>query len=210
MERSWGPRLRFISLLTGLLLLVCLAGLLFWSLWPLLLALPDLFYWTLLVAAAAIVTLFILIGRKRRARRTHGMKLEVSQRQNLGRVQELARQISWAEQGGLFQDKLRLELRQLARQLIAICRGVSAERARELLRAGGWAGQRELERFLNEERPRPRFPQFAHRIRALMQGRQVDARFERELNRAVQTLEAYSREEFFDYDDQRQHAGRED
>jgi membrane protein implicated in regulation of membrane protease activity len=129
MERLWGRRLRLITLVTGLLLLFCLAGLLLWSLWSLLMALPDLFYWALLVTAVAIAALFILMGRERRAGRAQGTGLEVSQRQNLGRVHELLRQISWAGQGGLFQDKLRLELRRLARQLIAIRRGISEERA---------------------------------------------------------------------------------
>lgn len=212
MNESWGPRLRIITLTTGLLLLMALAGLLLWNLWPVLSSLPDLLYWALLIAVMAIAAFSIVLRRdKGRARSPQSrMGLEIAQGQNLCRVQELARQITWAQHGGLMQNRLQLELRNLARRLIAIRRGVSAEEARELLRAGGWSGASDLERCLSQERPLPRFPRLRHRIRALIRGQQGDSRFQQELQQAIQELEAYSREESFAHDHNRQRSGRED
>ncbi|OGF53232.1 MAG: hypothetical protein A2Z21_09705 [Candidatus Fraserbacteria bacterium RBG_16_55_9] len=206
MNESWGQRLRSITLATGLLLLSSIAGLLLWRVWPLLMALPDLLYWSILVVVLAMAALSVALReRKGRAHRVRERMTVMSQRRNVGRVQELVNEITGAEQSNFLQNKLRQDLRGVAFRVVAIRQGVPEGRARERVNAGDWSGHARLEQFLRDNRPMrvPILTQLAHKLLGRHGG---NGQFQQLLQKAVQSLEDYSREEPYDDDHQRQHA----
>ena len=213
MAESWGQRLRHLWLGSGLFLLLLLSAALLWRLWPFLLALPDLLYWTLLVLVLFSVAITVFPLWQRRGPRRRARPELLGQKANWGRVRQLAWQINRASEYGALRVGPRRELRRLARRLIAIRRGVPQAEARRLLQAGGWSGDERLERVLSQTEPALHFVRLARLGRRLLGRSPQDIRYQQALQHAVQSLENYSREEFThaqSSDAQRQGSGRED